>query len=52
MLSDPIPKNSAFGPLCPRETVEMDDGIEESWHDASEEGYEMACDMVEEGSRE
>ena len=50
--SEPIPENSAFGPLHPRETEEMDDGIEESWHDASEEGCEMACEMVEEGTRE
>ena len=41
--SEPIPENSAFGPLRPRETEEMDDGIEESWHDASEEGWEAPC---------
>ena len=28
--SDPIPENSAFGPLRPREIEEVDDGIEES----------------------
>ena len=49
--SDPIPENSAFGPLRPCETEEMEDDIEESWHDANEEGCEMACEMVEEGTR-
>ena len=50
--SEPIPENSAFGPLRPRETEEMDDGIEESWHDANEDGCEMACKMVDEGTRD
>ena len=49
--SIPIPENSALGPVHPRETEEMDDGFEESRHDASEEGCEMACKEVEEGTR-
>ena len=49
--SQPIPENSASGPVRPHETEEKDDGIEESWHDASEDGCEMACEKVEEGTR-
>ena len=41
--SEPIPENSTVGPVRPRETEEMEDGSEESWHDASEEGRETAC---------
>ena len=29
----------------------MDDNTEESWHGANEEGCEMACEEVEEGTR-
>ena len=32
-----IPENSAFRPLRPHETEELDDCFEESWHDASED---------------
>ena len=38
----PIPENSAFWLLRPWKTEEMDDGIEESSHDADEKGCEMA----------
>ena len=44
--SNPIPEK-----LRPHETEEMEDGIEESWHDASEEGCEVACEEVKEGIR-
>ena len=49
--SEPIPENSTLGPLCPHEIEEMDDGIEEFWHDASKQGCEMACEEVEKGTR-
>ena len=48
--SEPIPENSAFGPLRSRETEKMDDGINESWHDASEGGWQKACEEVEDGA--
>ena len=44
------PENSAVGPVRPRETEEMEDGNEESWHDASEDGWEMAYEEVEDGA--
>ena len=50
--SEPISENSAFGPVRPRETEEMEDGREESLHDANEEGCDMACETVDEGTRE
>ena len=31
---------------------EMEDGSEESWHDGSKEGCDMACETVDEGTRE
>ena len=34
----------------PRETEEMEDGIEESWHDASEDGWETVCEEVVDGA--
>ena len=46
------PKNLAVGPVCPRESEEMEDGNEESMHDASEDGWEMACEEVEDGAAE
>ena len=49
--SDPITENSATRPLCPHKTEETDNGAEDSLHDANEEGCEMACEMVEEGTR-
>ena len=50
--SKSIPETSVFGLVHPRETEEKDDGAEESWHDANEEGCEMACEMVDKGTRE
>ena len=44
------PENSAVGPVRPRETEEMEDDIEESWHDASEDGWETAYEEVEDGA--
>ena len=49
--SKPIPETSVLGPLCPQETEQKDDGAEESWHDANEDGCEMACETVDEGTR-
>jgi hypothetical protein len=49
--SDLILDNSTFGPLLPRETEEMDDGIKESWHDANEDGWEMAQEKFEERTK-
>ena len=34
---------TTVGPVSPRETDEMEDDSEESWHDASEEGWEAPC---------
>ena len=50
--SKPIPETSVFGPVRPQETEEKDEGAKESWHDAREEGCEMACETVDEGTRE
>ena len=50
--SKPILETSVFGPVRPRETEEKDNGVEESWHDASGDGCEMACETVDEGTRE
>ena len=50
--SESILENSTFGPVRPRETEEMEDGSEESWDDISEEGCDMACEMVDEGTKE
>ena len=47
---EPIPENPTIGPVCPCETEEKVDGFEESSHDASEEGWEMACEEVEDGA--
>ena len=44
------PENSAVGPMRPRETEEMEDGNEESWHDASEDGWETAYEEIEDGA--
>ena len=44
------PENSAVGPVRPRETEEMEDGNEESWHDASEEGWEATCRRAKDGA--
>ena len=49
--SKPIPETSVFRPVHTRGTEEKEDGAEESWHDASEEGCEMACGTVREGPR-
>ena len=49
--SKPVPVTSVLGPIRSQGTEEKDDGAEESWHDARE-GCEMACEMVEEGTRE
>ena len=49
--SEPIPENTTIGPLRPHKTEQMDDNIEESWHDTSKEGCEMAYEEVEEGAR-
>ena len=45
------PENSAVGPVRPRETEEMEDGSEESWHDAREDGWETACEEVEDKAK-
>ena len=50
--SKPIPETSVFGPVRPQETEEKDEGAEESCHDAREEGCEMDCETVDEGTRE
>ena len=42
--SKPIPETSVYGPV--------DDGAEESWHDAREEGCDVACEVVDEETRE
>ena len=49
--SKPVPVTSIFGPIRSKGTEEKDDGAEESWHDARE-GCEMACETVDQGSRE
>ena len=49
--SKPVPVTSVFGPIRSQGTEEKDDGAEESWHDARE-GCEMACETVDEGTRE
>ena len=45
-----IPETSAVRPVHPCETDDMEDGSEESWHDASENGWETACEEVEAGA--
>ena len=45
----PIPESTAIGPVHPRETDEMEDGCEESWHDANEEGWEVDCRKAKNG---
>ena len=46
-----VPSIPSLGPLRPHETKEMDDGIEESWHNANKRGCEMSGEEVEEGTR-
>ena len=49
--SKPVPATSVFGPMRSQGSEGTDDGVEESWHDARE-GCEMACETVDEGTRE
>ena len=49
-LSTRIPVTSAVGPVCPRETEEMEDENKESCHDANEDRWETACEEVEYGA--
>ena len=44
------PENSAVGLVRTRETEEMEDGSEESWHDASEDRWKTTCEEVEDGA--
>ena len=45
---EPIPENLAFRATRPRKTEEMEDGSEESRHNANEEGWETTCEEVQE----
>ena len=47
---EPIPEGIVVGPVRPCETDETGDDDEESWNNANEEGWEVACGKTKNGA--
>ena len=48
--SEPTPETTIVGPVRPHETDGIEDESKESWHDAREDRWEMACGKARDGA--